>query len=243
MRDFFPPAIVAGITKPMVLMVLSVVVIAAFFLIATSNLAIVPGKLQFAAESVYDFGRDTIAREQIGGKDFKPYVPLIVSLFTFVLVNNVFGIIPLIQFPTLAHSGFPLALLIILYPTFHIVGIRRHGLGRYLKNQLFPPDVPKLVYLMLTPIELFLRFFMDPLALAIRVFAAMFAGHLILLVFTLGGEFLLLEAGAWLKPVSLLAFAFAVAMTFLEALVQVLQAYIFALLTANYIGRALATDH
>jgi len=242
-RDFFPPAIVAGITKPMVLMVLSVVVIAAFFLIATSNLAIVPGKLQFAAESVYDFRRDTIAREQIGGKDFKPYVPLIVSLFTFVLVNNVFGIIPLIQFPTLAHSGFPLALLIILYPTFHIVGIRRHGLGRYLKNQLFPPDVPKLVYLMLTPIELFLRFFMDPLALAIRVFAAMFAGHLILLVFTLGGEFLLLEAGAWLKPVSLLAFAFAVAMTFLEALVQVLQAYIFALLTANYIGRALATDH
>jgi F-type H+-transporting ATPase subunit a len=84
---------------------------------------------------------------------------------------------------------------------------------------------------------------MDPLALAIRVFAAMFAGHLILLVFTLGGEFLLLEASAWLKPVSLVAFAFAIAMTFLEALVQVLQAYIFALLTANYIGRALAADH
>jgi F-type H+-transporting ATPase subunit a len=242
-RDFFPPAIVAGITKPMVLMVLSVVVIAAFFLIATRDLAIVPGKLQFAAESVYDLGRDTIAREQIGGKDFKPYVPLIVSLFSFVLVNNLFGIIPLIQFPTLAHSGFPLALLIVLYPTFHTVGIRRHGLGRYLKNQLFPPDVPKPVYLMLTPIELFLRFFMDPLALAIRVFAAMFAGHLILLVFTLGGEFLLLDATGWLKPVSVPAFALAIAMTFLEALVQVLQAYIFALLTANYIGRALASDH
>jgi F-type H+-transporting ATPase subunit a len=242
-RDFFPPAIVAGITKPMVLMVLSVVLVAAFFLTATRRLAIVPGKLQFAAESVYDFGRDTIAREQIGGKDFKPYVPLIVSLFTFILVNNVFGIIPLVQFPTMAHAGFPLALLIILYPLFHVVGIRRHGLGRYLKNQLFPPDVPKPVYLLLTPIELFLRFFMDPLSLAIRVFAAMFAGHLILLVFTVGGEFLLLEASAWLKPVSLVAFAFSIAMTFLEALVQVLQAYIFALLTANYIGRALAAAH
>ncbi|PRY35154.1 F0F1 ATP synthase subunit A [Umezawaea tangerina] len=241
--DFFPPAIVAGITKPMVLLVLSVVLVAAFFLTATRRLAIVPGRFQFAAESVYDFGRDTIAREQIGGKDFRPYVPLIVTLFTFILVNNIFGIVPFIQFPTMAHTGFPLALLVVLYPLFHVVGIRRHGLGGYLKNQLFPPGVPKPVYLMLTPIELFLRFFMDPLSLAIRVFAAMFAGHLILLVFTLGGEFLLLEAGAALKPVSLLAFAFAVAMTFLEALVQVLQAYIFALLTANYIGRALAADH
>jgi F-type H+-transporting ATPase subunit a len=170
-------------------------------------------------------------------------VPLIVSLFTFILVNNLFGIIPLIQFPTMAHTGFPLALLIILYPLFHGVGIKRHGLGRYLKNQLFPPGVPKPIYLMLTPIELFLKFFMDPLALAIRVFASMFAGHLILLVFTLGGEFLLLEASTWLKPVSVVAFAFAIAMTFLEALVQVLQAYIFALLSANYIGRALAAEH
>ncbi|HEX6347323.1 F0F1 ATP synthase subunit A [Umezawaea sp.] len=242
-RDFFPPAIVGGITKPMVLLVLSVVVVAVFFLVAVRDLRIVPGRFQFAAESVYGFGRDSIAREQIGGRDFAPYVPLIVSLFTFILVNNLFGIIPFIQFPTMAHSGFPLALLIVLYPLFHVVGIRRHGLGGYLKNQLFPPGVPKPVYLMLTPIELFLRFFMDPLALAIRVFAAMFAGHLILLVFTLGGEFLLLEAGAWLTPVSLVAFAFAIAMTFLEALVQVLQAYIFALLTANYIGRALAADH
>ncbi|MCS7475946.1 F0F1 ATP synthase subunit A [Umezawaea endophytica] len=242
-RDFFPPAIVGGVTKPMVLLVLSVVIILAFFLIAMRSPAIVPGRLQFAAEAVYGLGRDSIAREQIGGKDFKPYVPLIVSLFTFILVNNVFGIVPLLQFPTMAHAGFPLALLIVLYPLFHVVGIRRHGLGGYLRNQLFPAGVPKPVYLMLTPIELFLRFFMDPLALAIRVFAAMFAGHLILLVFTLGGEFLLLEASAWLKPVSVVAFAFAIAMTFLEALVQVLQAYIFALLTANYIGRALAADH
>jgi F-type H+-transporting ATPase subunit a len=158
-------------------------------------------------------------------------------------VNNVFGIVPLIQFPTMAHISFPLALLIILYPLFHVVGIRRHGLIGYFKNQLFPPNVPKPVYLMLAPIELFLKFFMDPLSLAIRVFAAMFAGHLILLVFTLGGQFLLLEASPLLKPVSLIAFVFAILLTFLEALVQVIQAYIFALLTANYIGRALAEAH
>ena len=71
----------------------------------------------------------------------------------------------------------------------------------------------------------------------------MFAGHLILLVFTLGGEYLLMEASAGLKPVSIVAFAFSIALTFVEALIQVLQAYIFALLTANFIGSALAQEH
>ena len=103
--------------------------------------------------------------------------------------------------------------------------------------------MPKPVYILLAPIEFFSKFIMNPITLAIRVFAAMFAGHLILLVFTLAGEYLLLEAGGALKPVSLLSFAFAIAMTFLEALIQVIQAYIFALLSASYIGMALASDH
>jgi F-type H+-transporting ATPase subunit a len=84
---------------------------------------------------------------------------------------------------------------------------------------------------------------MNPLTLAIRVFAAMFAGHLILIVFTLGGEFLLVEASGALKPVSVVAFLFAIAMTLLEAFIQVLQAYIFAILSASYIGAALSSDH
>ncbi len=71
----------------------------------------------------------------------------------------------------------------------------------------------------------------------------MFAGHLILLVFTLGGEFLLIEASGAFKPISIVAFAFSIALTFVEALIQVLQAYIFALLTANFIGAALSSEH
>lgn len=243
-KDFFLPPIFGGVTKPMVLVVLSVIIIAVFFLLATRSFKLVPSKFQFVAESVYDIGRNTIAREQIGGKDFKPYIPLILTLFTFVLVNNLFGIIPVLQFPTFAHIGFPLALsLLVVYPVYHIVGIKRHGFTGYLKHQLVPPGAPKPVYLLLTPIEFFSKFIMNPVTLALRVFAAMFAGHLILLVFTLAGEYLLLEAGPVLKPVSLLSFAFAIAMTFLEALVQVIQAYIFALLSASYIGMALASDH
>ncbi|HEY0617672.1 MAG TPA: F0F1 ATP synthase subunit A [Kribbella sp.] len=243
-KDFDLPPIFGDVTKPMVLVVLSVIIIAVFFLLATRSFKLVPSKFQFIAESVYDMGRNTIAREQIGGKDFKPFVPLIVSLFTFVLVNNLFGLIPLIQFPTMSHIGFPLAVsVLVVYPVYHFVGFKRHGFVGYLKNQLFPPGVPKPVYVLLAPIEFFSKFIMNPITLAIRVFAAMFAGHLILLVFTLAGEYLLLEAGGLLKPVSLLSFAFAIAMTFLEALIQVIQAYIFALLSASYIGMALASDH
>lgn len=242
--DFFLPPIVGGITKPMVLVVLSVIIIATFFLVASRSLKVIPGKFQFAAESVYDFGRNTIAREQIGSKDFRPFVPLILALFTFILVNNIFGIIPIVQFPTMSHIGFPLALsVLVVYPVYHIVGMRRHGVGGYLKNQLFPPGAPKAVYLLLTPIEFFSKFVMNPITLAIRVFAAMFAGHLILLVFTLAGEFLLLEASGVLKAVSAVSWAFAIAMTFLEALIMVIQAYIFALLSASYIGMALAEEH
>jgi F-type H+-transporting ATPase subunit a len=173
-----------------------------------------------------------------------PYVPLIVSLFTFVLVNNIFGLIPLVQFPTMAHLGFPLALsLFIVYPLWNYIGIRKHGLIGHFKHQLVPSGVPKLVLVLYVPIEAFVKFIMNPLTHAIRVFAAMFAGHLILLVFTLAGEYLLLEAGGLFKPVSVVSWAFAIAMTFVEALIQVLQAYIFALLAANYIGAALTADH
>ncbi|WP_020670673.1 F0F1 ATP synthase subunit A [Amycolatopsis nigrescens] len=246
--DFnLPPLLGSGdwaLTKPVLLIVLSVGMIAAYFLLSSRKLSIVPGKSQFVAESIYDFSRNNIAREQIGSKDFKPFIPLVLGLFTFILVNNIFGIIPVVQFPTMSHFGFPVALaVLVVYPVYHFVGIKRHGFGKYVKKTLAPPGVPKFVLPLFSLIEFAEKFFLNPLTLAIRVFAAMFAGHLILLVFVLGGEFLLLEAGAALKPVSAVAFLFAIAMTFLEAFIQVLQAYIFATLAASYIGGALASDH
>jgi F-type H+-transporting ATPase subunit a len=243
--DFDLPAIFLGITKPMILVVLSVIIIAAFFLISSRNLKIVPSRWQFAAESIYDFGRNNMAREQIGSKDFRPFVPLILALFSFVLVNNLFGIIPFFQFPTMAHIGFPIALsLLVVYPVYHFVGFKRHGFVGYLKHATVPPGAPLAIYFLLTPIEFLQKFVLNPLTLAVRVFAAMFAGHLILLVFTVAGEFLLTQASGFIaKPVSIVSFAFAILMTFVEALIQVIQAYVFAVLSANYIGAALAEDH
>lgn len=243
--DFELPPIFGAVTKPMILIVFSVLIIVTFFLVTTRDMKLVPGRLQFAAESVYDLGRNTIAREQIGAADFQKYVPFILSLFTFVLVNNIFGLVPLIQFPTMARIGFPAALAILLvFPLYHFVGIKRHGLRQYLKNQFVIPDVPKpVLWLLLIPTEVILKFFFDPVNLAIRVFAAMFAGHLLVMVFTVSGEFLLLEAVPLLKPVSAVSFVFAIGITMLEALIMVLQAYIFATLSAHYIGRALAAHH
>ncbi|MCU1683246.1 MAG: Conserved putative rane protein [Amycolatopsis sp.] len=246
--DFnLPPLFGSGdwaFTKPILLVLLSVVIVAAYFLLSSRKLALVPGKNQFVAESIYDFSRNNIAREQIGSKDFKPFIPLILALFTFVLVNNIFGVIPIIQFPTLSHFGFPVALaVLVVYPVYHYVGFKRHGFRGYLKNQLAPAGVPGFILPLFSSIEFVQKFFMAPLTLAIRVFAAMFAGHLILLVFTAGGEFLLLHAPGALKPTSVVAFAFSLAMSLLEAFIQVLQAYIFAILSASYIGAALASEH
>ncbi|RZS32416.1 ATP synthase F0 subcomplex A subunit [Herbihabitans rhizosphaerae] len=242
---FFLPPIFGSVTKPMVLLVLSVLVIVAFFMVAARGLKIVPSRFQFMAESVYDFSRNNIAREQIGSKDFRPFVPLILSLFTFILVNNLFGLIPILQFPSMSHIGFPLALsLLVVYPVWHGVGIRRHGLGKYLKKEIFPPGVPVPVYFLLSPIEVFTKFIMNPITLGVRVFAAMFSGHLILVLFTLAGEYLVFESSSlMLAPVGILSWLFAIAMTFLEALIMVLQAFIFANLAAGYIGRALSEDH
>lgn len=243
-ESFDLPAIFGWVTKPMLLAVLSVVIIVAFFLMTTRKMSVVPGKGQFLVESIYDFGRNNIAREQIGAADFLRFVPLVLSLFTFILVNNLFGLVPILQFPTMSHIGFPLALsVLVVYPVYHYAGIRKHGFGRYLKNQLFPPGAPKWVYVLLTPIEFFTKFVMNPITLAIRVFAAMFAGHLLIMLFGISAEYLLLHGEGVLKAVSALSFAGAVAITFIEALIMVIQAFIFALLSANYIGAALAEEH
>lgn len=245
-KDFFlgDPGKFWIFNKPMVLAVAACLLVIAYYLISTRKMSIVPNKRQFVAESVYDLARNGIAREQIGSAEFRPYVPLILALFSFILVNNIFGILPLVQFPTMSHIGFPLAMsLLVVYPVYHFAGIRKHGVGRYLKNQLFPPGAPWPVYILLTPIEFITRFVANPITLALRVFAAMLAGHLLLLVFVLGGEYLVVEASGWYIAPGLFSWAFAIGITFLEALIMLIQAYVFAVLSASYIGAALAEEH
>ncbi len=239
-RDFVFPAIagVNGFTKPIVLAALSVVVIVGFFLYAMRKPALVPGKLQFLAETGYGLVRNSIARDSIG-PEFRKYVPYLVSIFFFILVNNIFGLFPLTVFPTMSRVAFPMALAIVTWVLFLSIGISRRGFVGYFKSMLFPPGVPKFLYILVTPIELVSTLFVRPLSLSVRLFANMLAGHLLLISFAVLSTALFTSTyiGA-VVPGALL-----VALTGFEILVSVLQAYIFTILTAVYIGGAMHPEH
>ena len=247
-EDFFWP-VVGGdsnfaITRPMLVMTISVAVLAWFFITVAGRLTIVPSKRQWMAEQAYGFVRNSIARDVIGAKDFRPYIPLLMTLFTLILFNNVMGVMPFIQFPTYSRIAFPIVLTLVVYVVYHTVAIRRkHGVIGYLKS-LVPPGLP----LWLRPIMFFLEvltyFIIRPLTLALRLFGNMLAGHLMLLVFILGGEYLLLHGSSiFIQLSGILGLAFGVVMTFFELLVQFLQAFIFTLLTALYISDAVSEHH
>lgn len=228
-------------SKPVFLVALSVILIASFFIISARKAAIVPSKLQFAGEGVYSFVRNSIGQDVIG-PEFMRFVPFLFTLFTFVLCNNIFGIIPFLQFPSMSRIGFPIALAIFTYVVYHYVGIKHHGLKKYVKDICFMPGVPKWIYIILTPVEFATYFIVRPATLSLRLFANMFAGHLLLLVFTMGGEHLLAST-ILMKILSIFSFGFAIGLTFFEFGIECLQAYIFTLLTALYIAGALADEH
>jgi F-type H+-transporting ATPase subunit a len=243
-KDFQLPPIFGDnvyTTKPILLVFLSVILISTFFVFSARKAAIIPSKFQFAGESVYSFVRENLAKEVIG-HDFMRFVPYLFTLFTFILVNNLFGIIPLIQFPTMSHVSFPYILAISTYLVFHYVGVRKQGAFKYFKEILFMPGVPKAAYILITPLEVLTFFVVRPLTLSLRLFANMFAGHLLLLVFILGGEHLF-QGVIGLKLISPFAFSIGIVLTFFEFMVQCLQAYIFTLLAALYIAGALADEH
>ncbi len=243
-RDFNLPPIFGDnpfTTKPIFLVFFSVILISVFFILASRKAAIVPSKLQFAGESVYGFVRNDLAKDVIG-HEFMRFVPYLFTLFTFILVNNIFGIVPMLQFPTMSRVSFPYVLAIITFLVFHYVGIRKQGALKYIKEIMFMPGVPKPAYILITPLELLTFFLVRPLTLSLRLFANMFAGHLLLLVFILGGEHLL-QGVIGLKLISPFAFFIGIVLTFFEFMVQCLQAYIFTLLAALYIAGALADEH
>ncbi len=243
-KDFELPPIfddISFITKPILLSLLAAVLVGVFFSLSARKAAVVPSKFQFAGELVYGFVRKDLGQE-ILGHEFRRFMPYLFTLFTFILTNNIFGIVPFIQFPTFSRISFAYVLGIITFGVFHYVGLRKQGVKKYVKDIMFMPGVPKPVYILLPPIEVATYLVVRPLTLSLRLFANMFAGHLLLMIFILGGEHLLQGAIA-MKAVGVFAFGMGIALTFFEFLVQCLQAYIFTLLTALYIAGGLADEH
>jgi F-type H+-transporting ATPase subunit a len=232
-----------GVTKPMLQLVLAAVLVFGFFYIAARRQAMVPGKLQFIGEEAYGFVRNSMGRDIIGSHDFMRFVPYLFALFFFILVNNVFATIPFIQFPTFSRSGMVYSLALLSWLIYNSVGIKAHGFLGYLKHQSVPAGVTGPILALLVPLEFISNIIVRPVTLALRLFANMLAGHLLLILFALGGEYLLLESAVLIKPVGILAWLLFIAISFLELLVQFLQAYVFVLLNAMYISGAVSEEH
>jgi F-type H+-transporting ATPase subunit a len=232
-----------SVTRPMVVFALSAILLTWWLLATTRRQAVIPTRGQYFTEQVYGLVRNSVARDIIGSHDFLRFVPLLFAMFVLILLNNLFGVIPPVQYPTLSRIGFPIALTLVVYVTYHVVGIRRVGLGAYLKNMI-PPGVPGWVLVLLVPLEYAQYFIIRPVTLALRIFGNMFAGHILLVLLVTGGEYLVLHAGSpVLIAPGIVSWIMGAVMYLFEALVEFLQAYIFVLLSALYIAGSLADEH
>ena len=231
------------VTKPMVQLILAAVVVFVFFYAAARRGSLVPGRLQFAGEGAYGMVRNSIARDIIGSHEFMRFVPYLVTLFFFILVNNIFSSVPGVQFPTFSRASMAYALAGLSWLIYNYVGVRKHGFLGYLRLQCVPSGVSPFMYPLLVPLEFMSNLVVRPVTLALRLFANMFAGHLLIILFATGGLYLLEHGALLVKPVGILAWILFIAISFLELLVQFLQAYVFTLLNAMYISGALADEH
>ncbi len=241
--EMFGQTFVLGVTKPMLQIVIAAAVVFVVFYLASRKRAMVPGRLQFVGEEAYGFVRNSMGRDIIGSRDFARFVPYLFTLFFFILFNNLFATIPFIQFPTFSRSGMVYGLAILSWVIYNYVGIKKHGFVGYLKLQTMPAGIGGPMLLLLVPLEFMSNILVRPVTLALRLFCNMFAGHLLLILFALGGEYLITEMSLVYAPVGVLAWVLFVAVAFLEILIQFLQAYVFVLLNAMYIQGALADEH
>ena len=225
--------------KPMLLAVICSAIVIAFFWAAFAKPRLVPRGVQNLGELGVLFVRDQILRPMMG-KRGDGFLPFLVALFFFIWFMNIMEIIPVAQFPANSEIAFPAALMLMVYGTYTFLGIKHQGLIGYFRNMI-PSGVPVGILLILAPVEILQYILVRPFTLAIRLFANMFAGHILILVFTLATWYLL-SAGLGILW-SATSFVLTIVLTAFELLIQALQAYIFTILTAQYIGGSLEAGH
>ena len=228
-----------AINKTVLIYLAAVVITAAIFLLAGRKTgSLVPAGVQHVAESGVTFIEESVVMETIG-EEGKKFMPFLTTMFFFILFSNIFEVIPGIQFPANSRMAIPITLALVVWVIYNFVGIKAQGFGGYLKNWLFPPGVPVALYLIVNNIALVSTFVVRPVSLAIRLWANMVAGHLLLVTFAVLTH--TLWSNGFVGAVA--PFSMLVMMTGFEILVSVLQAFIFTILTAVYIGGSLHPAH
>ena len=223
------------------LVLLSFLLFIGLFFLAFRRPQVVPGKLQSIMESGVQFVRENIGAPMLG-HDADRFMALLVTLFFFILFGNLMEVVPGINFSHNSRIAFPMAMAVVSWLTFNWVGFRKHGFFGYWKHVLFPPGAPAWLYPLLVPIEFITQIVVRPITLSVRLAANFLAGHFLLAVFFLGTIAMLQSGGL---PVVFGPFAFAISIALLgfEIFVALLQAFIFSILTASYIGGAMAEEH
>jgi F-type H+-transporting ATPase subunit a len=227
-----------NVTKPEVLAILVTLVVIVFFWVAFAKPKMIPGKTQSIGEMAILAVRDQVIRPQLGAKGDK-YLAYISAMFFWILLCNLIELVPILQFPVMSRIGFVLPMMLIMYVLYWYQGFKTKGFIGYFRSWI--PQVPLFVLPLLILIEVAKYVIIQPFTLAIRLFANMFAGHLLLSIFMVATWYL---AGASIGLVYAAGSLFMVFFVFLlEILVGLLQAFIFTTLISSYLADSLEYHH
>ena len=245
--EFFPGALIFEgtnfeINRIILARFIAVAAVLLLFWLGTRRMKVVPGRFQSLVEMGLDLVRVNIADDLLGKKDGKRFLPILTTMFFMILFMNLTGVIPFLNIAGTSVVAVPLVLAIVAYVTFIYAGIKKSP-KNFFKNSLFPSGVPWPVYIIVTPIEFISTFIIRPITLTLRLMMNMIVGHLLLVLFFAATQFFVVQLGGWYTLLGVGSLAFGLVFTLFEILVAVLQAYVFALLTAVYIQLAVAEEH
>jgi F-type H+-transporting ATPase subunit a len=233
---------ILSLNKAVVWMFVAAFVSCFLLLMAGRKQALIPGRLQSAIELIVSLIREKLVIDTMGPEGL-PYFPLIASLFFFIFFCNIVGIFPLGHFGYTATSNINVTgtLTIMVFSIVLVTALVKKGVLGFLKS-FAPPGVPWWLLPLIYPVEV-ISFFAKHFALAVRLFANMFAGHMVILVFASGTALLFWGKTLWMKPLAVFPFAGIILMLAFEIFVATVQAFIFSILTALYIGESLHEHH
>ncbi|AKV54952.1 ATP synthase subunit A [Bifidobacterium actinocoloniiforme DSM 22766] len=242
--DFMPPEILFqgtpfAMNRIIFVRFIAMVVILLVLGITAARAKLIPSRWQGAVEWLIEFVRDSIVYEVMGELRGRRYVPMITTIFLTVMCFNLCGIIPGLNIAATATITMPLVFAVWTLIQYIVAGVRSQGLGKYLKQELFPAGVPWPIYILLTPIQLLEMLVIKPASLTIRLFANMIAGHLLVAISLAFAQFYIIVASNKLLVLAGAGwFALGFALTAFEIFVAALQAYVFAILSTVYINQS-----
>lgn len=230
-------------TRTVILIFLAMFIVLAILFFGLRKPRVVPSKFGVMVESVVGFVRDDVAKGIIGpeGASFTPYL---LAMFMFLLVGNLFEVTPGINFPITSRMAIPLFLSLLTWVIFVFLGFAKNGFS-YIGDIVWPRMVPLALRPLVGLIELVSTFVLRPITLAVRLFANMVAGHLMLTLLLASGWIFVSSVGdiGLRSIIGLPWFAFGLGIFVFEIVVAVLQAYIFTLLSAVYIQSSIHPQH